>query len=58
MYDDPKKKPHEIPPVKDPDIHPDAVPDLPVLPEEDPMIPDEDPYETPPYEVPEPGEGP
>ena len=59
MYDDPNKKPHEIPPVKDPDIHPDAVPDLPVLPEEDPdVIPDEDPYETPPYEVPEPGEGP
>ncbi len=60
MQEDPKHKPHEIPPVKDPEIHPDAVPDMPVLPVEDPeIIPDEDPFENPPpFEVPEPGEGP
>ncbi|MBP6023436.1 hypothetical protein [Ferruginibacter sp.] len=53
-------KPVEVPaPGKYPEINPDAIPDSPALPDEDPdIIPDEDPYETPPYEVPNPGEGP
>lgn len=52
--------PVEIPsPGRDPEIHPDAIPDLPLLPDEDPdIIPDEEPFETPPHEIPEPGEGP
>lgn len=60
MNNDPKKGTPDIPPVKDPAIHPDAVPDMPVQPAEDPeIIPDEDPFENPPpYEIPEPGEGP
>lgn len=34
-------------------------PEEPVIPIEEPdIIPDEDPFETPPYEIPDPGEGP
>jgi hypothetical protein len=55
-------KPAAIPrPVKQPEILPPADPGEPlILPEEDPeILPDEDPFETPPpFEVPEPGEGP
>lgn len=60
MNSDPKKTPEILPPMPDPGIHPDAIPDLPPLPEEDPdIVPDEDPFENPPpFEVPEPGEGP
>jgi hypothetical protein len=55
-----KKQPVEIPPPeKNPVYNPDVIPETPPLPEEEPdIIPDEDPFETPPYEVPEPGEGP
>jgi len=53
------KEPIEIPPAKYPEIHPDEITEIPLVPEEVPdIIPDEDPFETPPYEVPEPGEGP
>lgn len=54
-------KKHQIPSAdKNPDVVPDAIPDLPLVTEEDPdIIPEEDPYDTPaPYEKPEPGEGP
>ncbi len=44
-------KPELVPPVDPEEPQP--------VPEEDPdIIPDEDPFETPPYEVPVPGEGP
>ncbi len=55
------KQPVEVPPPPGKNIEsdPDRVPELPQLPDEEPdIIPDEDPFETPPYEVPEPGEGP
>lgn len=53
-------KPVEVPsPGKYIEVNPDEIPESPALPEEDPeIIPDEDPFETPPYEIPEPGEGP
>lgn len=56
-------KPPETPSPKIvPGIKHPAVPEEPELPEEeeeDPdIIPDEDPFETPPYEEPPPGEGP
>jgi hypothetical protein len=53
-------KPFEIPtPVKMPDIEPPDDPEQPFIPVEDPdSIPDEDPFETPPYEIPPPAEGP
>ena len=53
-------KPFEIPtPVKSPDFQPPDDPDQPFIPVEDPdIIPDEDPFETPPYEIPPPAEGP
>ena len=53
-------KPFEIPtPVKMPDIEPPDDPEQPFIPLEDPdSIPDEDPFETPPYEIPPPAEGP
>lgn len=60
----PKKKdpgkPFEIPsPGKQPEIMPPADPEEPIIPGEDPdIIPDEDPFETPPNEIPPPGEGP
>jgi hypothetical protein len=58
-----KKKtgaPIEVPhPEQIPEIKPEVDPEYPLLPEEDPdVIPEEDPFVTPPYEVPEPGEGP
>ena len=55
-----EKKIKEIPaPGKNPEIHPDAISEIPLIEEDDPeIIPDEDPYLTPPYEVPEPGEAP
>ncbi|HSC38626.1 MAG TPA: hypothetical protein VLD19_12165 [Chitinophagaceae bacterium] len=56
----PLPQPHEVPvhPEK-PEIKPGEEPGLPALPEEDPdIIPDDDPFETPPYEVPPPGERP
>jgi hypothetical protein len=43
--------PELIPPIPDPD-------ELPVPDEEPDIIPDDDPFETPPYEVPPPGESP
>jgi hypothetical protein len=64
LYTMPRKKqspgPAEIPAKKSsPKIKPGEEPEYPVLPEEEPdIIPDEDPFETPPYEIPEPGEGP
>jgi len=53
-------KPIEIPsPGKQPEIIPPVDPEEPIIPEEDPdIIPDEDPFETPPYEIPPPAEGP
>lgn len=55
-----KPGPFEIPsPGIIPEIEPPFDPEEPFVPEEDPdLIPDEDPFETPPYEVPPPGEGP
>ena len=58
-----KKKegqPVEVPaPDKSPEIKPEVDPEYPLLPDEDPdVIPEEEPFVTPPYEVPEPGEGP
>lgn len=44
----PEEKPYDIP-EEQPEIKPEEEPDI---------IPDEDPFETPPYEVPPPGEGP
>jgi hypothetical protein len=50
----------EIPsPGKHPEIDAPFDPEEPVIPEEAPdIIPDEDPFETFPYEIPPPGEGP
>jgi len=58
-----KKKegqPVEVPgPEKTPEIKPEVDPEYPLLPDESPdVIPEEEPFVTPPYEVPEPGEGP
>ena len=52
--------PSEIPyPGKRPEPDPDQVPENPGLPENDPdIIAEEDSFETPPVELPEPGEGP
>lgn len=46
--------------IHEPVLKPPVETDEPVIEDEkDPdVIPDEDPYETPPYEKPEPGEGP
>ncbi|WP_460551083.1 hypothetical protein [Ferruginibacter profundus] len=59
----PKKlpvKPVEIPvPKEKPEIELPIDPEAPLIPEEDPdIIPEENPFETPPFELPEPGEGP
>jgi hypothetical protein len=53
-------QPIEVPgPLIYPELEPPFDPEEPIVPEEDPeIIPDENPYETPPYEIPEPGEGP
>lgn len=55
-----KEKPVEIPKPQEPhEIRPSEVPPQPAVPEFDPdIIPEEDPENEPPYEVPEPGEGP
>ena len=46
----PEETPEFIPPVPDPDEV--------SIPEEEPdIIPDDEPFETPPYEIPPPGEG-
>jgi len=46
-------------PVEVPGIDQPLDPEEPIIPEEDPdIIPDEDPFETPPYEIPPPAEGP
>lgn len=51
--------PDEVPsPGKHPEVVPQSDPEEPVLPEEPDFEPEEDPYETPPFEVPPPGEGP
>ncbi len=54
------EKPTEVPsPWKQPEIDRPSEPEEPLIPIEDPdIIPDEDPFETPPEEMPEPGEGP
>jgi len=54
------EKPIEIPqPEKEPEIEPPDYPEEPFIPGADPdVIPYEDPFETPPYELPVPGEGP
>ncbi len=60
----PKKIPPGTPlenplPEKHPEMIPPVDPEEPLIPDEDPdIIPDEDPFETPPFEVPAPGEGP
>ena len=52
-------KPEISPPDKLPEINSPVDPEDPVVPPEDPeIIPDEDPFESPPYEIPPPGEGP
>jgi hypothetical protein len=58
-----KKKqgdPIEVPlPERIPEVKPEVDPEYPLLPEENPdVIPEEDPFQSPPYEVPTPGEGP
>jgi hypothetical protein len=60
LMDKKKTSPQEIPPpAKYPEQEPPFDPDMPVFPEEDPLvIPDEDPFEMPPFEVPPPGESP
>ena len=54
------QKPVEIPsPSKEPENPQPIDPEEPLIPEDDPdIIPEEDPFVSPPYEVPEPGEGP
>lgn len=54
------ERPNEFPaPDKHPEIIQPIDPEDPVMPIEDPeIIPDEDPFETPPYEIPPPGESP
>ena len=60
----PRKKtplePIEVPrPGEEPEIYPSEDPEVQIPPDEEPdIIPDEDPFETPPYEIPPPGEGP
>ena len=51
--------PEVSPPTKSPEVEPLIDPEEPLIPKEEPdTIPEENPYVTPPYEVPEPGEGP
>ena len=54
------KPPIEIPPpIVTPENPMPLDPKVPLVPEEDPdVIPEEDPFVTPPFEIPEPGEGP
>ncbi|MEN9569358.1 MAG: hypothetical protein RL172_589 [Bacteroidota bacterium] len=56
----PKTSPEVLPKIN-PESDPDRIPEWPDKPaEDDPeiVIPNEDPYQNPPYEIPEPGEGP
>ena len=51
--------PEIAPPLREPETPKPYDPEEPLIPEEDPdVIPEEDPFETPPYEVPSPGERP
>ena len=54
------KPPIEIPPlIITPENPMPLDPEVPLVPEEDPdVIPEEDPFVTPPFEIPDPGEGP
>ena len=54
------RPPEEIPDTgkQTPEVVPQIDPEEPVLPAEPDFIPEEDPFDTPPYEVPEPGERP
>lgn len=55
----PQKTVEVPPPGKNLESDPDRLPEVPAVPGEDPeVIPEEDPFDTPPFEVPEPGEGP
>lgn len=53
-------QPLEVPDPKTiPEVEPPSDPEEPLIPVEDPdIIPEEEPFETPPYEIPPPGEGP
>ncbi|UEG48865.1 hypothetical protein LK994_09470 [Ferruginibacter lapsinanis] len=54
-----KKTIEDLPKGKYEEVNPDEIRDDQFIQEPDPdIIPDEDPYETPPYVAPEPGEGP
>lgn len=57
---EPKKIPEKPATKPIPEVNPFDIPEEPeIKPEEEPdIIPDEEPFETPPYEVPPPGEGP
>ena len=58
MQKKPKIAP-EVPTTPFPEQKPIVDPEEPLLPEESPdFIPEEDPFETPPVEIPPPGEGP
>ena len=53
------KLPEVKPPEKTVEVPEPIDPEEPLLPDEGPdVIPDEEPFETPPYEVPPPAEGP
>ena len=55
----PIKLPEVEPPEKTVEVPKTTDPEEPLIPDEDPdTIPEEEPFETPPYEVPPPGEGP
>lgn len=58
-----KKQPNKPIETTSPETNSEMIPPIdpeePIIPEEDPnIIPDEDPFETPPYEIPPPAEGP
>ena len=54
-----EKTPIVLPSLKKPDADPEDIPAANISKEEEEdTIPEEDPFETPPYEPPEPGEGP
>ena len=56
---EPGKPPENPSPEKYPEIKPQADPEEPIIPGKDPdIIPIEEPFETPPYEIPPPAEGP
>ncbi len=58
-----KKKPYipeEYPiPEQNPEFNPEVIPETPSMPDEDSdIIPEENPFQTPPVEIPPPGEAP